>query len=357
MNLRLVQSTEKAEWNRALIRLPNPHLLQTWEWGAFKSRHGWHATRYLWADSGTHAPRAAAAVLSRRLWPLPVHVMYVPKGPVLDYEECRLLETVLGHLETLARRTRAPFIKIDPDVGRHTDLGEHVIETVRKRGWRRSEEEIQYRNTILVDLTPSLDELLMEMKPKWRYNVRLAERRGVTVRAGALQDLPLLYDMYQHTAVRGGFVIRPWDYYRDVWSSFAHAGLAQPLIAEIEGQPAAMVVIYRFARRAYFLHGASYSEHLDDMPNNLLQWEAMKWAKERGCTVYDMWGAPDELDESDPMWGVYRFKIGFGGEFVEQVGTWDYPSSRVLYWVYSVAIPRLLAGMRWLHWRRVGRGG
>ena len=357
MNLRLVQSTEKAEWNRALIRLPNPHLLQTWEWGAFKSRRQWHATRYLWVDSGTNSPRAAAAVLTRRLGPLPVRIMYVPKGPVLDYANRRVLETVLGHLETMARRARAPFIKIDPDVGRHGDVGRDVVDTVRKRGWRRSEEEIQFRNTILIDLTSSLEELLMGMKPKWRYNVRLAKRRGVTVRSGTLQDLPLLYDMYQDTAMRGGFVIRPWDYYRDVWSSFTQAGLAQPLIAEVEDRPAAMVVIYRFARRAYYLHGASYSEHLDDMPNNLLQWEAMKWAKERGCTVYDMWGAPDELEESDPMWGVYRFKIGFGGEFVERLGAWDYPSHRVLYWLYSVAIPRALAGMRWLHWRRVGNGG
>ncbi len=356
MNLCLVRSPRKAEWTRALTRLPNPHLLQTWEWGSFKSRHGWDPTHRLWIDCETQTPRAAALVLTRQLGPLPIQVMYVPKGPILDYADSGLLRTVLDHLEIMARQSRAPYVKIDPDVGLYTVAGRSVLETLRDRGWRCSDEEIQFRNTILIDLTPPLDELLMGMKSKWRYNVRLAMRRGVKVRAGTLNDLPLLYDMYQDTAERGSFIIRPWPYYRDAWSSFMEAGLAQPLIAEVEGEAAAMVIIYCFAGRAYFMYGASYSEHLDKMPNNLLQWEAMKWAKNQGCTVYDMWGAPDELDESDPMWGVYRFKIGFGGEFVERVGAWDYPASPLLYQAYTLVAPVALAVMRWLHRHQVGHG-
>jgi lipid II:glycine glycyltransferase (peptidoglycan interpeptide bridge formation enzyme) len=285
---------------------------------------------------------------------LPLRVMYVPKGPILDYADQTLLNQVLEWLETMARRKRALFIKVDPDVERATAEGKEARGCLRRRGWCRSEEEIQFRNTVLLDLRPSLEDLLMGMKSKWRYNVRLAKRKGVTVRQGTRDDLGLLYDMYRATADRSGFVIRPAPYYRDAWGSFMEQGLAQALIAEVEEQAVAMVIVYRFGRRAIYMYGASLGLHRDKMPNNLLQWEAMQWAKEHGCTVYDMWGAPDELDESDPMWGVYRFKKGFGGRFVEHIGAWDYSPSPLGYRLYRMAMPRILTAMRWLHWQRAG---
>jgi lipid II:glycine glycyltransferase (peptidoglycan interpeptide bridge formation enzyme) len=281
-----------------------------------------------------------------------MRLLYVPKGPILNYSDDALVDHVLADLEAVARRMRALFIKIDPEVEVGTPKSNRLLASLRRHGWRRSEEEIQFRNTILIDLTPTLDDLLMGMKSKWRYNVRLAKRKGVTVRRGTSDDLPLLYEMYEETANRSGFVIRPEAYYRDAWGSFIEKGLAQPFIAEVEGEPVAMVIIYRFGERAIYMYGASRTVHRDKMPNNLLQWKAIQWAKKRGCAIYDMWGAPDELDESDPMWGVYRFKKGFGGEFVEHIGAWDYPASRFGYSVYRVAKPRIMAAMRWLHWHK-----
>ena len=213
------------------------------------------------------------------------------------------------------------------------------------------EQALQWKS-ICVDLTRTPDELLAAMKPKWRYNVRLAARRGVTVRKGGLADLPLLYGMYAETASRDGFVARPEAYYRDAWGAFVEAGLAQPLIAEVKGEPVAMVIVFRFAGRAWYMYGASRAAHRDKMPNHLLQWEAMQWAKAQSCTVYDMWGAPDVLEASDPLWGVYRFKQGFGGEFVRHIGAWDLPVSRPGYWLYTAAMPRVLAAMCWRHWRQ-----
>jgi lipid II:glycine glycyltransferase (peptidoglycan interpeptide bridge formation enzyme) len=190
--------------------------------------------------------------------------------------------------------------------------------------------------------------------------VRLAVRKGVTVRRGTATDVPLLYHMYADTAARNGFVIRPEEYYHDAWGAFIEAGLAQPLIAEVEGESVAMVIMFHFppaslgvgGGRAWYMYGASRSLHREKMPNHLLQWEAMRWAREQGCATYDMWGAPDVLDESDPLWGVYRFKRGFGGEFVRHIGAWDFPVSRLGYWLYTGVIPRLLAAMRWSYWRR-----
>ncbi len=283
------------------------------------------------------------------------HLPGQEEGPALDVEDLALLERVLADLERLARRRRAIFVKIDPDVREDTPQGKAVVALLRRRGWQVSREQVQFRTTLLLDLRPDLDEILARMKSKWRYNIRLAARRGVTVRPGGLDDLPLLYRMYQETSARDRFVIRPETYYRDVWGSFIRAGLAQPLIAGVEGEPVAMVILFRFGSRAWYMYGASRSAHREKMPNHRLQWEAIRWAKAQGCTVYDLWGGPEEPDPSDPMWGVYRFKQGFGAEWVRHIGAYDYPVLGPLYWLYTRVVPAALAAMRWWHWQRSPR--
>ncbi len=339
MSLQLV--TDSSCWNAALAALPCRHVLQTWEWGQFKSRWGWTPCYYLHTEH-----TAAALVLRRTFSPLKLNILYVPKGPALDYRDAALTERVLSDLSTIARRDRAIFIKIDPDLPQ----GDRSI--LLERGWRFSAEQIQFRNTMLIDLTRGEDELLAAMKPKTRYNVRLAQKKGVTVRSGNVADLDLLYAMYAETAQRDGFIIRPIAYYRDAWGSFIQSGLAQPLIAEVEGEAVAGLILFRFADRAWYMYGMSRSIHRDKMPNHLLQWEAMRWAKAQGCTVYDLWGAPDELNEKDSMWGVYKFKEGLGAEFAPQVGAHDFVVSRAGYWLYTTAMPRILDIMRRRHQQR-----
>lgn len=248
MTICVTSPKSAAEWNGALDTLPTAHVLQSWEWGALKSRHGWQPARYLWLEDDR--PCAAASVLTRRLGRWPARVMYVPKGPALDYGNATLLETVFAHLESAARQERALFLKIDPDVVTDTAIGESVVRALSRRGWRPSAEQIQFRNTMLVDLSRSPDDLLAGMKSKWRYNIRLSGRRGVTVHRGDVTDLSLLYRLYAETAVRDGFVIRPETYYHDAWGSFIEGGLAQPLIAKVEGEAIAMVIIFRTAQRA-----------------------------------------------------------------------------------------------------------
>ncbi len=341
--------TSRATWNTTLATLPLAHVLQTWEWGQFKSRHGWTPRYLLWSDDAGQ-PRAAALVLRRRLGRLPLCVTYVPKGPAMDYADAPLVEKVLGDLERFAHQSRAIFIKIDPDVYPPFSplrAGRRAVD----EGWRESTEQIQFRNTMEIDLRKSEDELLAAMHQKTRYNIRLAQKRGVTVRSGTPSDLELLYAMYDETARRDQFIIRPLDYYGDAWGSFIEAGLAQPLIAEFENTPIAALILFRFAGRTYYFYGMSRDLYRNLMAPHLLQWEAMRWARAQGCIVYDLWGAPDELVESDPMWGVYRFKQGFGGQFVQHIGAWDYPTSRPLYWLYTTAMPRMLDLMRRRHWQ------
>jgi peptidoglycan pentaglycine glycine transferase (the first glycine) len=344
-----------ATWHQALARLPQAHPLQSWAWGEFKSRWGWRPRRLLMAVGGNSwEAQAAAQVLQRKLPRLPYSVLYVPKGPALDYHDKSLRRQVLAQLEALARRERAIFIKIDPEVVRNwgldgervSPLGTAVMRDLRERSWRLSDEQIQFRNTVEIPLDATEDQLLAGMKQKTRYNIRLAERKGVVVRSGSANDFPVIAEMYAETAARDGFAVRPAAYYLDGWKTLHEAGMAHPLLAEVDDRPVAAIILVRFGERAIYMYGASRNEARERMPNYLLQWEAIRWAKEKGCTVYDLWGAPDELNETDRMWGVWRFKAGFNGELVRFIGAWDFVARPILYHIYSHMIPRYLDSLR-----------
>ncbi len=349
-----------AEWNTMIQDLPGAHALQTWQWGHVKSQFGWDPHPLIWrAETGE--VEAAALVLQRRLmnqvFAMRLSVMYAPRGPLLDWSDAKLAERVLKDLQTFARQQGAIFIKIDPDLplgfgvpdqedAADNPVGEDIRLMLQSFGWLFSEEQIQFRNTVAVDLDPDEEDLLLRMKSKTRYNIRLAARRGVTVRSGSAADIDLLYQMYAHTAVRDDFLIREQAYYKTVWQTFFNAGLAEPLIAEVDGQAVGAVVIFRFARRAWYFHGMSLDEHREKMFNYRLQWEAMLRAKAAGCQTYDMWGAPDTFNQEDPLWGVYRFKEGFGGRVVRTLGAWDFPTRPLIYRLYNHILPGILRWMR-----------
>jgi len=226
--------------------------------------------------------------------------------------------------------------------------GQLVMQDLTRRGWGYASDQIQFKNTVVIDLEPTEEELLARMKPKTRYNVRLAEKKGVVLRVGAKGDLPMLYKMYAETSVRDGFVIRDEAYYKTVWELFMNSNepTCEPLIAEVDGEPVAAIFVFYFAGRAYYVYGMSRNAHREKMPTYLLQWEAMQRAKAKGCTAYDLWGAPEVFDESDSMWGVYRFKEGLGGKVVRTLGAYDFAPNPLWYKLYSEVIPRVLDVMR-----------
>lgn len=349
------QVTSEAVWQRMLDKLPGAHALQSWTWGQFKSRWGWSMIPLLLSLSeDDQQPLAAAMVLKRKLPRLPYSILYVPKGPILDYNNAPLRRVLLSELEQLARRERAIFVKIDPEVvkswgmepERPSPIGSKFVEELQGRGWLFSQDQIQFRNTVELSLGRTEDELLAAMKPKTRYNIRLAGRKGIEIRAGGTDDFDVLVEMYRETAARDGFAIRPPDYYLDVWRSFYDAGTAQPLLAEFEGEPVAGVMLVRSGDRVIYMYGASTGKARNLMPNYLLQWEAIRWAQAQGCQIYDFWGAPDEFQETDRLWGVWRFKDGFQGQVVRHIGAWDYPARPLLYWMYTVALPKYLDLLR-----------
>ncbi len=361
--LRRVQSA--GHWREALLTLPDAHPLQSWTWSQFKSRWSWSSAALILVDKGKskdEKPVAAALVLKRRLPRSPFSILYTPKGPILDPGDKTIATALLGQLEHHVRSEKAIFLKIDPDVvlgygaeeWKPEAEGQGFRSLLIDRGWRFSDDQIQYRNTVEIDLKMTEDELLAGMKQKTRYNIRLAGRRGVKIRVGDPDDFEMLAKMYIETAARDGFAVRPEGYYHDAWGSFYKAGMARLLIAEYEGQPLGAVFLVRSDERAIYMYGASNDLERQRMPNYLLQWESIRWAREQGCRVYDFWGAPDEFEENDPLWGVWRFKSGFNGRVVRHIGAWDYPARPFWYWLYSAVIPKYLGFLR--RFRDVGAG-
>ncbi|MEX2143761.1 MAG: peptidoglycan bridge formation glycyltransferase FemA/FemB family protein [Anaerolineales bacterium] len=349
-------------WNTIISQLPNAHLLQTKEWGQAKQPFGWQAYYKTW--QGEDGQLVAAAQILQRSLRIPgtsksLCICYVPKGPLLrDWSDEALRARVLGDLVAFARELGAFFIKVDPDLalgtgvpGEATEVDDFLGKTIQTElqtsGWRFSNEQVQMRNTMFIDLSKTQEQLLADMKQKTRYNLRLAERKGVKVRRGSAQDFDQLYAMYAETSVRDGFVIRSEEYYRAVWNSFLDAGILIPLVAEVEGQPVAGLMLFIFGSQSWYLYGMSRNMARDWMPNYLLQWEAIKASQAAGCQTYDLWGAPDEFSEHDPMWGVYRFKQGLGAFPVRHIGAWDQPLQPLVYSLYTRVLPRLIALMRW----------
>jgi peptidoglycan pentaglycine glycine transferase (the first glycine) len=348
------------QWNKSISLLQGAHLLQTKEWSQIKQELGWLSIPRFWSNDLGEI-NGAALVLARSIrvgrFPPFLKVLYIPRGPVGDWNNPAWRGKVLDDIQSLARQQRAIFIKMDPEVILGTGIpgesnakddpdGAGVVQELKSRGWRFSDDQIQFRNTVWIDLQPSEDEMLKRMKQKTRYNIRLAERKGVTIRTGTQADFSLLYRMYAETSQRDNFVIRPQAYYEKVWRTFMGKGMAEPLIAEVEGSPAAALIWFHFAGKAWYLYGMSRTEHREWMPNYLLQWEVMKRARAAGCNTYDLWGAPDIFNEEDSMWGVFRFKEGLGGNVIRTIGAWDYPTQPWIYSLYTSFLPRILNIMR-----------
>jgi peptidoglycan pentaglycine glycine transferase (the first glycine) len=320
------------------------HVLQSWEWGEFKAAYGWRPTRLLCYRR--HEPAAAASALVRKLGPY--SVCYVPKGPIVDFEDRELAGFVLDCLVQTARRQHAIYVKIDPDIPLENESARQLL---RQHGFGPGE-NIQRPNTMMLDISGSEERILGRMKPKWRYNIRLAEKKGVDVVQGGPDDFAAFYDVYKATGERDNFIVRPYDYCRLEWQIFLDAGMASLWLARFEGQTLAAIMPFALGRRMWYFFGASSNLHRNLMPNHLLQWRAIQWGRSQGCTEYDMWGIPDVLEEGQPLWGVYLFKQGFGAEMVRWAGAHDCVLQPALYALWTRGVPAYMKVLRRLRGER-----
>jgi len=338
-----------AEWKEFLAAHPEAHLLQTGEWGELKSAFGWEAVRVISGE-------CCAQILFRRL-PLGFTLGYMPKGPIISHQSSVISDQFWAEVDENCRARRAIFLKIEPD-----EWDDSPLLLGERPGVRSSPHNIQPPRTIIVDLNGSEEEILARMRQKTRYNIRLAEKKGVTVRAW--DDVAAFHRMVLATGERDVFGVHSLEYYRRAYELFHKArksqilrtggsyapesqawepalleicdsrkeGMCELFVAEYEGRPLAALMVFARGKRAWYFYGASNDEARNLMPTYLLQWDAMRWAKARGCEEYDLWGVPDENEATleanfetrrDGLWGVYRFKRGFGGELRRAAGALD----------------------------------
>jgi peptidoglycan pentaglycine glycine transferase (the first glycine) len=311
-----------SDWNQYLSNHPNAHLLQTGEWGELKAAFGWKPVRIISGEVGVQ-------ILFRRL-PLGFTIGYIPKSnpPAFLWKE----------IDSICKQNQAIFLKLEPD--RWESLESSNLPMTSNQ-LRISPHNIQPPRTIIVDIQGVEAEILARMKQKTRYNIRLAEKKGVIVRAW--NDIESFHRMLLLTGRRDDFGVHARAYYQRAYDLLHPKQMGELLLAEYDGKALAALFVGRNGRRAYYLYGASTDEERNRMPTYLLQWEAIKWAKAHGCEEYDLWGVPDKQEvtleanfekRSDGLWGVYRFKRGFGGQLKRAVQAMDRVYHPLLYRAY-----------------------
>lgn len=307
-------------WDAEAERLGG-HLLQSWAWGAFKTRHGWDVERVV-SRGADGRPDGMAQVLFRRKGP--VSVGYLPRGPVVA--DAAAAERLFREVDRTCRRHRALYLIVE------TDRQRPFTGEPRAHGFVAGPEHIQPGRTVQVPLLED-EALLNQMHQKTRYSVRLAQRRNVEFRVGnGDEDIRAFYQLLAETSERNEFGIHSYDYYRDFMAAFGDRALL--LLSFSDGHLAAGLIAARFGREAIYMYGGSSAAHRANGAAFLLQYEAMRWARGHGCAVYDLWGIPEQDPEpgggedgrvagtkGDDWRGLYKFKVGFGGEIVTYPAT------------------------------------
>lgn len=336
------------EWGSFLSAHPHAHILQTTAWGDLKSRFGWTVFRI-------QCGSIAAQILIRKL-ALGFNIAYLPKGPIggeklfVHNQEPQYqiwdeaLNQFMEEIDSLCRAQRCIFLKIEPDIWQITP---HEHRDVHIFGFRNSGHAIQPPRTIVMDLRGSEEQILDRMKQKTRYNIRLASKKGVRVYPST--DIAAFTKILDITSRRDGFGVHSLDYYACAYNIFYPLGECELFMSEYEGQILAGLMVFAHGNRAWYFYGGSSEIKRELMPNYLLQWEAIRWARSRGCNEYDLWGIPDYdettlennfLKRSDGLWGVYRFKRGFGGKICRSMGPFDRVYNLPVYQLYNAWMMR-----------------
>jgi len=326
-----------AQFNEYVARHPHGSVLQTCNWGQLKESTGWSAYPIAVFDKGEIT--AAALVLARPVTRLGFHLLYSPRGPLFSSRAA--LHELVGAVRRLGREKRAFAWKMDPALPRgHRQWQEACQEYKLVEAAAGSQfGGIQPKYVMALDITPSLQDLLNGMKSKTRYNIRYAARKGVKVtRSRERRDLYVFYALLQETAARDRFAVRDLSYFERMWDCIIDAGMGQLFLAYQGELPLAGAIVFRLGRRAWYVYGASSSDHRNLQASHLLQWEMIKWAKAFGCTIYDFRGVAGEPDPDHPLYGLYRFKEGFGASLQEYVGEFDLILNKPLYHVWQKAL-------------------
>lgn len=319
MDLRLLTLKDKRKYNSLVS-----HVIQSWEWGEFRKSLGLPLLRY-----GIFKNGKMIKAFQLTLHKIPLtgqYVGYLPKGPQPDKELAQALEKV-------GKENNCAFIKLEPDIL----VGQHQPFSIHPK-FLPSPKPLFSKHNFILDLTLIEEELLKKMHPKTRYNIRLAQKKGVIVQERVDEKaLDIYLKLYFETTKRQGYHGHNKEYHKKVWKTLKDANMARILIAFYQKQPLTSWLLLNFKDKIYYAYGGSSTEYKEVMANNLVAWEAIRLGKKMGFKKFDMWGAlgPD-TSPNDPWFGFHRFKQGYGGQLVEYIGTFDLVFNEPLYWTFTL---------------------
>ena len=325
--------TEKTlpEYEAFVQSHPKGNFAQSYLWGKQKPMWQWDAIAVRGEDG---AIRGSLAVMTRKVPGIGRTLMYGCRGPVCDLDDRETFSQLLDGAKALAKKYKSYVIKIDPDVPSSNTAFSSMLESFgfRAKEGGKNFEAIQPRYVFRLNVEGKTEEeLLANFHQKWRYNIRLAERKGVTVRICGKEMVPAFSDLMLTTGVRDGFVTRKPEYFAAMLDNLGeHARLYMAF--DPSDTPIAGTLAIHYGDKVWYLYGASSNEHRNLMPNYLLQWRMIQWAVETNCRIYDFRGVSGDVSEDNPLYGLFRFKQGFGGDFTEFVGEMDLVLSPVIYW-------------------------
>jgi len=341
-------------WRDFVAASPCGDVLQCLEWGPVKQPSEQPLAVSIPSGEGFDA---TALVLKRSLPPRRVtmgrSLFYLPRGPILDWSKPDVFEQMIEELKAEARVHRAVSIKIDPCV---RDDFPGFKERLARVGFVPSPDVhplfggTQPRCNMKMDISAPLDKVLSDtITAKWRYNIRLAEKKNIRVEESlGKKGLQIFHDIYKVTSERNEFKGYSLSYFEKMWDSLAASNLIKLFVSFNGDKPLSAAICFLLPPQCWYMFGASSNEDRNLMPNHAMQWRMISWAKENGCTVYDFRGVPDpELGEIPAHEeGLVRFKSGFGAQMVRYAGEFDLPLSKSWYWLWTKARPKLSQTLR-----------
>ncbi len=338
MKLRFIFEKEKELYNAFVQQAEGGHFLQSYEWGEVKA--DWEAVRFVVEDN--KEIKAAFLLLKRKIPLINKFIYYSPRGPILDYNDKSVFDFLIAEVKKLAVKEKAVFWKIDPDM---TIDSTAFLKYLQQKGFNKVNvgedfAGVQPRFAFRLSLSNKKEDILQNMHKKTRYNIRLATKKGVSIKiATSKKELEDFYNILLVTAKRDKFMVRSYSYFSDIWDIFVKKGYAKLFLAYCHDKLIAGGISFIFAQKVWYIYGASSNEYRNLMPNYALQWEMIQWASNEKCRFYDFGGVSGDLNPDNPLYGLYKFKKGFNPDFLEFTGEYDLVFNPAHYFLWTKGLP------------------
>ena len=335
--MRFVTDEEsKKAYKKFLEEHERCNFQQSLEWAEIK-KPNW-TPEVILAEDEENNIIGSLCVLIRKM-PIFGNIMYSSRGPVCNIHDIAVMKQLTDGAKELAKKYNAMALRIEPDIESEDQVFRDVVTNLGykiKDDAKDFKDEIQPRYVFRLDIKgKSEEEIMAGFHQKWRYNIRLATKKGVEVKEGTREDLKDFHKIMLETGNRDGFITRPLEYFEKMYDNMVPTGHMKLLMAYYEGKPISGVIPIFYGNKTWYLYGASSNQHRNLMPNYLLQWEMIKMAIARKDDMYDFRGVSGVVAERHPQYGLYRFKKGFGAKFTEFIGEIYIPYKPLTYKLYK----------------------